>query len=587
MGWSHMDPPNRETPEPRQENPIEEIRAVWDDIKTTTESVRRLFKHRSDTPLKNKTKSKFRLAESPWLWGPLGVIFGTAASLAGSYFVGWIFFFAWVCISGAFIRHLLEDRSFGVRVLGNLVAIPALGLGLYLFRGVIIKHMPAPPPTAEENAKASEQRMCTLYPWLCTKPETSTIEQGSVHAAACHIGIAENADAVTRMYMLHNIGDNPTMRELPQFQELFYEWKALLSVDRNTRELSVKVNHLAASDVLSTTPAIANISDLTPEWMSGFREHAKSKADYYSRIVTFYSLSKGDKAVIVARRALGSPAISQAELLRVQDARTPDCSARIPPMSQMDESNKTKAINARLSSLAGFKWGRVNGPPAPLPLGRDPGETGDNSEFTLEGRCQNEACDHVTVGQLEVRVGKPPQTQVPSVIVRPPAYMQVDKVKLTGMGIPIRPVVEVYYGNYHGQAPADLQFADAKPFFISDPPSPAIENNLFSEFQKSVPSKLTTIIQMGIGDGSVMQTSVSEIKAENVNNDLFGGGKWLYIIGAVIWKDPIGEHRKGICYYLWPPNIRRPIPSELTSFAPLERWMACNPDAMKRWEASE
>jgi hypothetical protein len=169
-------------------------------------------------------------------------------------------------------------------------------------------------------------------------------------------------------------------------------------------------------------------------------------------------------------------------------------------------------------------------------------------------------------------------------ILKPPAYMQVDKVKLTGMQAPIRAIAEVYYGNYHGQAPADLEFADAKPFFVRDPPSPAVENKLFSAFEKTIPRKLATIIQMGIGDGSVLQLSVPEIKPENVNNDLFGGGKWLYVMGGMIWKDPVGEHRKGFCYYLWPPNIKRLVPSQVNPLAFLDNWMACNPDTLKKWE---
>jgi hypothetical protein len=357
----------------------------------------------------NRTRKKWTLAESPWLWGAIGVVAGTAASLAGSYFLGWIFFFAWLIASSAFIRHLLEDRSPSVRVIANLVVIPLVAISLFVLRDLIIRHMPAPPPTAEEIAKANVKALCQSSPWLCKEPEAPVISQGNIHASACHINISESADAVTRMYTLHNIGDNPRMNDTPQFQELFYEWKASLSVDRNIKELFVKVNHLLEGDVVATTPAIANIADPKSEWMSGFQERAKPKPDYYSRIITFHSLSKGDQASIVVRRALDYPAIGQTGLIRVDDARTPDCSARIPQMSQTEESKKTTVISARLMQLANFKWGRHDGPSAPLPLGRDPGDTGDNSEFTIEGRCQNIACDHVTVGQLEVRIGKRPK----------------------------------------------------------------------------------------------------------------------------------------------------------------------------------
>jgi|ERR1022692_773492 hypothetical protein len=83
-------------PPPKRDDPLEELRAIWNDIKAKTESVQRLFRRHSVSPPDSKTSRRLRLAESPWLWGAIGVVAGTAASLAGSYFLGWIFFFAWL-----------------------------------------------------------------------------------------------------------------------------------------------------------------------------------------------------------------------------------------------------------------------------------------------------------------------------------------------------------------------------------------------------------------------------------------------------------------------------------------------------------
>jgi hypothetical protein len=103
---------------------------------------------------------------------------------------------------------------------------------------------------------------------------------------------------------------------------------------------------------------------------------------------------------------LHSPEISPGSAVRIEDARTENCSAII---SAFDENAEAKAISNRALALANFKWGQADGSSRALPLGSDPGDVASNEvQATVEARCETSTCDKVTVNQLEVHMGKPP-----------------------------------------------------------------------------------------------------------------------------------------------------------------------------------
>jgi len=260
------------------------------------------------------------------------------------------------------------------------------------------------PPEAP-SAATIYQTFCTNSPWLCQRPEAAVAASNLSSEGICHLIVSQSANPVTRLYGIHDMRSAPNGNMSLDFQELFYEWKATFAVDRSTPQFTVKINHLTKDDVLSVEPPVGKLSAPLPEWFSGFPENARTKPDYYSRTITFTNLVKGDKPTISMRRALDSPEVSPVNIVRVEDARTPECSA---VLSKLDDVKVAKETTAQLTALASFPYGQADGSSKPLPLRRDPGDVRENEiEATVEARCQNPTCTKAIMGHLEVHMGKP------------------------------------------------------------------------------------------------------------------------------------------------------------------------------------
>lgn len=106
------------------------------------------------------------LIDSPWLWGAIGLIAGSSASVAPTATLGWIFLASWIVASVAFIRHLPYRNSPVIRVFANCFVIVLIGVGLLGIKGRIIKSLPPAPPTETQIYN----EFCRRSPWLCAPP---------------------------------------------------------------------------------------------------------------------------------------------------------------------------------------------------------------------------------------------------------------------------------------------------------------------------------------------------------------------------------------------------------------------------------
>jgi hypothetical protein len=189
----------------------------------------------------------------------------------------------------------------------------------------------------------------------------------------------------------------PNGQAIFSFQELFVEWKAAVLIGQKTTYLTVKINRISPGDSVNVEPSDADKAALNPEWMSGFQEPAHPNPDYFSQLITFHNLAKGEQVEIRLRRQFGAPAVGSSELPVIEEARTENCSAKI---KTPDQSNEAKLLSQQLFTIANFPSGK-----APLPLGRDPGVRIGQFEATIEARCENAQCGKVAVKNLEVRKG--------------------------------------------------------------------------------------------------------------------------------------------------------------------------------------
>lgn len=274
---------------------------------------------------------------------------------------------------------------------------------------MIIKSLPPSPPSPPTAAQIYDE-FCKRSPWLCGSRIQAQNEPQFTPQEACHLQFHIAAGGVARLYGRHEIPTTTVANLSIDFQELFYEWNASLIAAEPINHLTVKINHLTEADIVTVIPASQTlISEATPEWFSGFREPARTKPDYYSRVITIDALAKGDKAAILLRRALDRAEVAPEQVVRIDDARTNKCS--LPP-NKFEEKMAAKKVNGQLQGLANFRWGQVGGPPRALPLRHDPGDVEKNEvQATVEARCKNPTCTQLNVGRLEVHAGKVPDVQ--------------------------------------------------------------------------------------------------------------------------------------------------------------------------------
>jgi hypothetical protein len=296
-----------------------------------------------------------------------------------------------------------EGGSLFKRIAGNLITICIIAALL-----AEVWHL-LPRPQEPLTSGQVVETWCKRSPWLCAPPDQSQPQQTTTVVPpttnACRLKFAIATSPVARLYSRHEMPSASKANLTFDFQELFYEWKATLSVPRKFDQLTIKIDHLTEADVVSLSPASqATVQDAKPEWFSGFSEPVRTRADYYSRVIVFNNLSKGDALVVSLRRALQAPQISPVNAVRIVDARARDCSASA---LNFDENAAADAFNLRARALAEFKYGQVDGPPRPLPLGRDPGDVGkDEMQATIEARCRNDSCTQMVASHLEVHTGR-------------------------------------------------------------------------------------------------------------------------------------------------------------------------------------
>lgn len=346
-------------------------------------------------------------AESPITWGAIGVLVGAVGPFIPSK---WAFLVTFLFLAVALLKaNFFEERALPKRVFGNLALICLMAALL----GEVSHLLPKPqePLTSEQVVET----WCKRSPWLCAPPEQAQPQQTTTvlpsNTNACRLKIATAAQPVARLYSRHEIPSTSKANLTFDFQELFYEWKAILSAPRQLNQLAIKIDHLTETDVLSVSQASqSTVQEAKPEWFSGFSEPVRIKADYYSRVITFKDLSKGEVVVVSLRRALEVSQISPVNAVRIDDARARGCS---PPALGFDENAAADAFNLQAKALAEFKYGQVDGPSRPLPLSRDPGDVGkDEMQATIEARCKNPACTQMVASHLEVHTGRVPEHPV-------------------------------------------------------------------------------------------------------------------------------------------------------------------------------
>jgi hypothetical protein len=242
------------------------------------------------------------LIQSPITWGAIGVLVGAIAAVAPVPALRYLFVLTWLIFVGALIRHnVFNGRSRMIQIVGNALLAGIIGICLVW----ILRVLPLPREASSPAEVVDE--LCKRSPWLCASPQNPAPTSVVGGEKTCHLKFAASTEAVARLYGRHDIRATPNTRLSIDFQELFYEWKASFSTDRKTSQLSVKINHLTDADIVTVSPAAAlsQISDPNPEWFSGFKESARTRPDYYSRLIAITDLAKGDRVTILLRRTFG------------------------------------------------------------------------------------------------------------------------------------------------------------------------------------------------------------------------------------------------------------------------------------------
>lgn len=214
----------------------------------------------------------------------------------------------------------------------------------------------------------------------------------------CRIETGIYTDIVARFYARTNINNLKTVKnlEIPfTSQELFYEWKLTVLPNRDDIGPIVRLDHIQENDRISTVPADAIVSEILPQWASGFPETSRRKPDYYSYVIRFEMLAKDQEAVIKIRRPLKTLLISEENLIRVGEVRAGSC--RITPF-HYSSLKDVERLMYQAKALA------------ELPIRPDPGDvTSEEVQATIEIICAMEDCTKRTIRQLEADMGKSPQ----------------------------------------------------------------------------------------------------------------------------------------------------------------------------------
>jgi hypothetical protein len=222
----------------------------------------------------------------------------------------------------------------------------------------------------------------------------------------CTIEAKVTSDVVSRVFFRDAF--RPEGGELhPTSQELFYEWKVLLSANESTQDISLELHRLQADDRITIHPVSTGIlSEPLKRWYSGFPEPHCSKPDYLLRTVRFSHLSPHTStAAVEIRRFLAKPLLSRNDLIKIKNATASDCQVKLKEVDQaqdivrLQRFAKTLAENIYQMSKTGSL----------VPIRSDPGDLEEHeTQATIEMRCKDESCGNMEARQLEARLGRSP-----------------------------------------------------------------------------------------------------------------------------------------------------------------------------------
>jgi hypothetical protein len=268
--------------------------------------------------------------------------------------------------------------------------------------------------------------------------------------AACKIEAKVRTELVARLYMRGPLPQAPQTEAQyePTIQELFFDWTLTVAPNMNAGEVGVVLKDSQKPTYrLSVKPESAVVSDVAPTWMSGFSE--PRVPDYYKRVITFRQLEK--TAVITTRRpvkvALGKNELDAATFPVSDVEVNPGSHCEVELPENEDSQKRFLRLMIQFSTFANWKHGKDK---KPLKIRLDPDEPmpplqPGEAESTIELRCQDPDCKHLSAGKLEARripsvaqVAFPPLSSLsgnltgsPSVVT-PPVTKTQDQVQSTG-----------------------------------------------------------------------------------------------------------------------------------------------------------
>jgi hypothetical protein len=227
-----------------------------------------------------------------------------------------------------------------------------------------------------------------------------TVLAMKARAARCSVSIS--SAVVARLYAIADVSGMKDEHLPFAFQELFYEWKADVTLEGQIPDATLEINNLTKDDRISVSPEDSFLSELRPRWMSGFDEPTHGP-DYYSRVIRFADIDSHARAGKVSvRRLMQGPVLSNTSIVRVIAVHSTACPIDMPTV---DEQQELSRLNKQAATLASWKYAGPDKPAPVLILGLGDAPPG-GAIATVEARCGGEDCKHLIIRQLEVRTGK-------------------------------------------------------------------------------------------------------------------------------------------------------------------------------------
>ena len=238
-------------------------------------------------------------------------------------------------------------------------------------------------------------------------PAALVVENATQQSTICNVTAGLSSDVVSRVYARAPFDPNAREQTFqPTSQEMFYEWKGVLTVDAPARAIGFELHHLQEGDRVTLQPeTVGTVSDELKRWYSGFPEPGRSKADYLVRTISIPDLVPGGPVTITVRRVLQRPIDGAGQLISFENAHAANCHVSQILAPKKDDAER---LRNRAVQLAGHVY-RMAGESHPVPVAPDPGDVGEHEvQTTIEMRCKDQACSAMEGGHFEARMGKSP-----------------------------------------------------------------------------------------------------------------------------------------------------------------------------------